>query len=181
MPVYIGLLRAVNVAGANPVSMDALRTVLSRMGFEGVQSLLQSGNVVFRSSARDEGKLERRLELRVARDLGLRTDFFLRTAEEWDSVISENPFPREAEDDPGHLIVTALKDPPPKAAWTALDGAIHGREYVRGVGRHAYIVYPDGVGRSRLTAALIEKHLGTRGTNRNWNTVRKLGILASSS
>jgi len=42
---------------------------------------------------------------------------------------------------------------------------------VRGEGRQAYIVYPDSVGRSRLTAALIEKKLGTRATGRNWNTV----------
>jgi uncharacterized protein (DUF1697 family) len=44
----------------------------------------------------------------------------------------------------------------------------------------AYIVYPDGIGRSRLTNQLIEKMLGTRGTGRNWNTVLKLDALADS-
>jgi uncharacterized protein (DUF1697 family) len=38
-------------------------------------------------------------------------------------------------------------------------------------------VYPEGVGSSRLTTALIEKKLGTRGTARNWNTVLKLGAM----
>jgi uncharacterized protein (DUF1697 family) len=38
----------------------------------------------------------------------------------------------------------------------------------------------DGIGRSRLTSALIEKKLGTRGTGRNWNTVLKLAALADS-
>jgi len=56
----------------------------------------------------------------------------------------------------------------------ALRAAITGREVVRAAGRHLYIVYPDGMGRSRLTHALIEKLLGTRATGRNWNTVRKL-------
>jgi uncharacterized protein (DUF1697 family) len=37
------------------------------------------------------------------------------------------------------------------------------------------------VGRSRLTNALIEKNLATRGTGRNWNTVLKLGALAGAS
>jgi uncharacterized protein (DUF1697 family) len=46
-------------------------------------------------------------------------------------------------------------------------------------GRLAYIVYPDGVGRSRFTHTLIERTLGVRGTARNWNTVRKLGDLAA--
>ena len=56
--------------------------------------------------------------------------------------------------------------------------AIVGAEIVRAEGRHLYAVYPDGVGRSRLTTQLIEKHLGTRGTGRNWNTVLKLMELA---
>jgi uncharacterized protein (DUF1697 family) len=51
---------------------------------------------------------------------------------------------------------------------------------VRATSRHAYIVYPDGIGRSRVTNALIEKTLGTRGTGRNWNTVLKLGAVAGT-
>jgi uncharacterized protein (DUF1697 family) len=181
MPVYVGLLRGVNLGGSTQVRMEDLRALLSRVGFEGVQSLLQSGNVVFRSDERDSDRLEKWLEERAAKDLQLRTDFFLRTADEWSSIISGNPFAREAEADPSHLVVTLLKVAPPKDAWGRLDAAIQGRERVRGGGRHAYIVYPDGIGRSRLTAALIEKNLGTRGTSRNWNTVTKLALVASDS
>jgi uncharacterized protein (DUF1697 family) len=47
------------------------------------------------------------------------------------------------------------------------------------VGKQLYIVYPDGIGRSRLTVALIEKKLGTRGTGRNWNTALKLAAAAA--
>jgi uncharacterized protein (DUF1697 family) len=71
-----------------------------------------------------------------------------------------------------------LKEAPSREDVIALQTAIKGREVVRAEGRHAYIVYPDGVGRSRLTNALIERKLGTRGTGRNWNTVLKLGALA---
>ena len=60
----------------------------------------------------------------------------------------------------------------------ALQQAIVGREVVQAGGHHAYVVYPDGIGRSRLTSALIEKALGTRTTGRNWNTVLKLDALA---
>ena len=57
----------------------------------------------------------------------------------------------------------------------ALRAAIVGREAIEAVGAHAYLVYPDGIGRSRLTTALIERTLGTRGTGRNWNTVVEAG------
>jgi uncharacterized protein (DUF1697 family) len=60
----------------------------------------------------------------------------------------------------------------------AVQASIAGSEIVRGDGRHLYIVYPDGSGRSRLTNALLEKKLGIRGTARNWNTVLKLAAFA---
>jgi uncharacterized protein (DUF1697 family) len=44
----------------------------------------------------------------------------------------------------------------------------------------AYLVYPDGVGASKLTAAKIENALGSSGSARNWNTVLKLRALANS-
>ncbi len=62
-----------------------------------------------------------------------------------------------------------------------LQAAIQGPEVVRVAGRQTYIVYRNGIGRSRLTNALIEKKLDTRVTGRNWNTVLKLGPLAEAS
>lgn len=94
--------------------------------------------------------------------------------------MARNPFPEEAERDPGHLVVMILKGAPAAHEVKALQDAIRGRELVRADGRAAYVVYPDGIGRSRLTTALLEKKLGTRGTGRNWNTVLKLAALTRS-
>lgn len=71
-----------------------------------------------------------------------------------------------------------LKDEPKRDAQRELQRAIVGRETTRLVGRQLYTHYPDGVGRSKFTTAVIEKHLGTRGTARNWNTVLKLDAAA---
>src|ERR671932_482330 len=101
--------------------------------------------------------------------LGLDADFFVRAAAEWEDVVAGNPFRDEAERDPGRLHVTVLKDAPSAAAVRALQGAIVGSEVARVTGRHAYIIYPDGAGRSRLTNTVIERALGTRATARNWN------------
>ena len=176
---YIALLRAVNVGGKNGVAMAALRRFFGDLGFADAQTLLQSGNVVFRGTTRSTSRLERLLEREAAARLGLETLFFVRSAAEWAAVIRDNPLPREAARDPGHFLVMPLKHAPGAAALRALRATITGREAVRAVGRQLYLVYPDGVGRSRLTIALIEKHLGTRGTGRNWNTVRKLAAMAA--
>jgi uncharacterized protein (DUF1697 family) len=180
MTIHVALLRAINLPEHNKVGMTDLRELLTEIGFKDARSLLQSGNLVFGSDARVGSQLESVLKDAAKRRLGLDTDFFVRTAKKWKAIIAGNPFPDEAQNDPGHLIVMFLKNAPNREGVAALEEAITGREVVRAKGRHAYIIYPDGIGRSRLTNALIEKKLGTRGTGRNWNTVLKLGTLAET-
>lgn len=170
----VALLRAVNLAGKNAVAMADLRALLAGLGLGDPRSLLQSGNLVFSSTGRTPTQLERLLEGECARRLGLSTELFVRTAAEWQALVAANPFALEAQRDPGHLLAMTLREAPSPAALEALRAAIQGRERACLAGRTAYLVYPDGVGRSRLTTALIEKKLGTRGTARNWNTVLKL-------
>src|SRR6185295_17596688 len=142
MTIYIGLLRAVNLAGRNRVGMSDLRDLLTALDMQEARSLLQSGNVVFRSASRSTAQLERTLEKETRERLGVETDYFVRTADEWSELISDNPFPREAKNDPGHLVAMCLKAAPDRTSVAALQKAIAGREIVRAVGRHAYIVYP---------------------------------------
>jgi uncharacterized protein (DUF1697 family) len=179
--IHIALLRAVNLGAHNKVGMAELRALLAKLGMEDPRSLLQSGNLVFGGGSRGGAPLELLLEAEARKRLGLDTDFFVRTDEEWREVIAGNPFPAEARSDPGHLVVVFLKAAPDSKSVAALQASIKGREVVRARGRHAYITYPDGIGRSKVTAALIEKKLGTRGTARNWNTVLKLGALAGAA
>jgi uncharacterized protein (DUF1697 family) len=174
MTSYVALLRAVNVAGHTTVAMADLRACLTDLGLAEVRSLLQSGNLVFRAEETATAELERRLETETAARLHLRTEFFVRSAAEWNAIVAANPFKEEAERDPGHLVAVTLKDAPGAERFRDLQRSIVGREVVRAGGRHAYITYPDGQGRSRLTLALIERTLGTHGTARNWNTVLKL-------
>lgn len=173
----VALLRAVNVGGFARVKMERLRDVFARLGFEEVRTVLQSGNVVFQAPRIPTRQLEDRLQGAVAEQLHLRTDFFVRTRREWTAVLANNPFREEAAKDPSRLTVTFLKTAPPPVAWRALRSAVDGPERVAGHGREAYIVYPNGLGRSRLTAVRIERALGTTATTRNWNTASRLAAV----
>jgi uncharacterized protein (DUF1697 family) len=175
---YVALLRGINVGGHKQVSMAGLRDLLTKLGFASPQTILQSGNVVFQSQRRDSVQLERLLEQEVKKKLDLQADFIVRTAEECKAIVAGNPFRKEAQRDPGHLLVLFFKDAPETKSVDALRATITGPERVHEKGREAYIVYPDGVGRSRLTHTLIERKLGVRGTGRNWNTVLKLSACA---
>jgi uncharacterized protein (DUF1697 family) len=176
MTVHIALLRAVNLAGSSSVAMSDLRSVMAGLGFE-AKTLLQSGNLVFDAGAQKAAALERLIETELAEKLSLKTEIFVRSRKEWRALIAANPFPKEAQADPGHLVLIALRDKAKPADVKALQAAIKGRETVAAAGRVLYAVYPDGIGRSKLTMAAIEKALGTRGTGRNWNTVLKIAAL----
>jgi uncharacterized protein (DUF1697 family) len=180
MTHVIALLRAVNVGGNGKVPMAELTKVLTKRGYTGVKTLLNSGNVVFACAEKSDAKLETALEAAVAEAVGVTTDFYVRTAAEWDAIIAKNPYPAEAVNDPGHLLVMTFKAAPSAANVKALQAAIVGRETIHAIGKQLYIVYPDGVGTSKLTNAIIDRHLGAKGTARNWNTVLKLAAAAAA-
>ena len=180
MAVCVALLRGINVGGRNLITMSGLRDLLGTLGFTNVRSLLQSGNLVFQSDRRASSKIEQLLEVETKKSLGTSVDYHVRTADEWKAVVANNPFPEEAERDPAHLVALFLKVAPKPKNIETLQAAIRGPEIVRADGKQVYIVYPMGIGTSKLTNTLIDKTLGLRGTARNWNTVVKLAALVQA-
>ena len=176
MSICIALLRGVNIVGRKMVPMSELRAMAEAARLANARTLLQSGNLVF-ESAKSVSALEKLLEGKIEERLGLTTDVHVRTAYEWHAVVAANPFAKEAKNDPSHLLVHVMRAAPMREQLASLRRAIAGRERIEIDDRHAYIVYPDGVGGSKLTTALLDRHLGTRGTARNWNTVLKLAAM----
>jgi uncharacterized protein (DUF1697 family) len=177
MAHFIALLRGINVGGRGMIPMAELRAMIEGLGFGNVRTLLQSGNVVFEGTGKPAA-LERTLEDATEGRFGHRVDYLLRTPAEWRAAMDANPFLAQAKSDPAHLVVMFLKTKPEPAAMKKLQDAIKGREQVRAGARHLYITYPDGIGTSKSSGAVIERALATRGTARNWNTVLKLAALA---
>ncbi len=179
MALHVALLRGINVGGRNLVAMAKLREMFEALGFCAVRTLLQSGNVVFDGGKKSAAALEGLLEVETKKRLSVAPTYAVRTADEWHQTITDNPFAKEATSDPSHLVVMFMKDAPPAAKVKSLAAAIKGPEYLRAVGRELYIVYPAGIGTSKLTNAVIERTLGLSGTARNWNTVLKLDAMIS--
>ena len=174
MAVIISMLRGVNVGGHNKIKMDALRALYASLGLRDAQTCVQSGNVIFRTEGRDLVLLPKRIENGIERSFGFRPNVMVRTPSDLRDVIRRNPFATRRGVDPSKLLVTFLAtDPGPEARENFLRIKADPEE-LRIDGRELYIYFPNGMGRSKLSAALMEKTLQTPGTGRNWNTVRKL-------
>jgi uncharacterized protein (DUF1697 family) len=92
MPVVISLLRGVNLAGHRKVKMDDLRALYESLGFEAVTTYINSGNVLFKTGARDLARLARRIEEAIDTACGFHSDVILRTPADLRDVIAANPF-----------------------------------------------------------------------------------------
>lgn len=167
MAVYIALLRAVNVGGTGKLAMSDLRAACEAAGFEGVETYIQSGNVVFRTEL-DATKAGATLSAIVADLLGKATYIVLCTADEIRDVIERNPFPDAA---PNRIAVHFLKEAPGGDLLDAAKGRAD--EEIEPGKREVYVHYPSGMGKSRLRFPAMD-----RGTARNLNTVRKLVEMA---
>ena len=178
MTVHIALMRGIHAGGRDRISAFNLRAFLSAPDCGDTRALLQSGNLVFGSQGRTPGELEYLIEMQADRRIGMASGFMVRTADEWAAVVARNPF---AAQPPcaGRLVVMLLKDAPERAAVQALhEAAGAGPDTIQVDGRQVYLVYPRGIGQSRLTCSLIESTLATRGAARSWGTVLRLAALA---
>ncbi len=162
MPVYIALLRAVNVTGT-PLPMAELKSICESLGFTDVKTYIQSGNVLFRSDAKEQAVADL-LDAALGKKFGKRPGVMVRTTKELEEIAGKAPFP---EAKPNFLLVHFLPEAAPK---NALDGMVapDGEEAVV-AGREIYVHYPIGSGKSKLKLPALKP-----GTSRNLNTVRKL-------
>jgi uncharacterized protein (DUF1697 family) len=174
MPVLISLLRGVNLGGHRKVNMGDLRALYESLGFEDVQTYINSGNVIFRTSARDPVRLRKRIEVAIEKACGFRSDVILRTPSDLRDVLARNPFAARPGIEGSRLGIHFLAAEPGAALREQALAINTGPEELHIHPRELFIYYTNGMARPNLSLALVEKTLGTLGTSRNWNTVRKL-------
>lgn len=176
MSAWIGLFRGINVGGNNLLPMKELRDILEKMGCTGVQTYIQSGNIVFSKSAINERKLTEQISETILQRKGFKPKVFLLRADALAEAVRSNPF-REAEADPKSVHLFFLADKPKSKVHQAIDDIKSDSERFLLTDLALYLYAPDGIGRSKL-AAKAEKVLGVDVTARNWRTATKLLELA---
>ena len=172
MTTYVALLRAVNV-GARTVPMAELRRAFVDMGYDDVQTYIQSGNVVFGASG-SATSVAARVRRGLEAELGPGIGVVLHTPAQLGAVVRRNPL---ASHEPGTLHVTFLGSTPAAAKVRALDPDGFAPDVYRISGRHVYLHCPNGYGRSKLTNAFFERKLGVMATTRNLRTVTTLATM----
>ncbi|MGA2104252.1 DUF1697 domain-containing protein [Methanoregula sp.] len=176
MVQFITLLRGINVGGHNKVRMDDLVTLFESLGFTHVRTYLQSGNIVFNSSVKEISTLSAIIERGIFQQFDFRVTVIIRTSEEFNNIILENPFVKEGYDS-DTLHVTFLSDRQKIISENKISGEDTQDKYVV-KGREIFLFCPRGYGRTKFTTTFFERKQGVTATTRNWNTIQALSGMA---
>jgi uncharacterized protein (DUF1697 family) len=174
MPVYIALLRGINIGPNKRIKMDALRKSFETLGFEQVKTYIQSGNVVFKARKSSPPVLGKKIEAQIVTDFGFSVSVLVRTGDELAQTIAANPFLKQRGIDIEKLHVTFLSGAPEAPAIKKLAGYTIAPDQSCCVGSTVYLYLPNGFSPSSLFRVPWEKALVVSTTTRNWRTVNAL-------
>lgn len=179
MPVYVCMLRGVNVGGHGKIKMDALRALCGRLDLEGAQTYVQSGNIVFRAKETNETKLAAKVQKAIEREFGFAPPVMLRTTAEMRGVVKANPFGKRDDVEPGKLLVDFLRETPNAELQAKIAALKPSPEELYLIGRELFVYFPAGQGHSKF-APVLDRVLKDAVTGRNWNSVTKLLEMAEA-
>jgi uncharacterized protein (DUF1697 family) len=177
---HVALLRGINVGGKNKLPMRDLAAIFAAAGCTGVETYIQSGNVVFSAPPHVGAGLPAEISGKIKKRFGLAVPVVVRTCEELSAVLAQNPFLKKgAAEDALHVMF--LAELPAPAAVAALDPQRSPGDAFVVRGREIYLHLPNGVAASKLTNAYFDTKLGTVATARNWRTVATLCRMAGGT
>ncbi|WP_265520851.1 DUF1697 domain-containing protein [Oerskovia flava] len=178
MTTSVVLLLGVNVGGRRVVRSQTLRQVATDAGFTDPRTHLASGNLVAGTGDASPAEVSARIRSGLLDALGLDVHAVTLSATRIAGIVTANPYPEAARDDPAHLLVLVGTEEIDAEGVARLVAEHPGRERATVVDGVLYVTYPDGIGRSRLTSAVLARAASTALTARNWTTITRLAEMA---
>lgn len=174
MTKYLALLRGINVSGHNMIKMDALKKMLENMGFQNVETYIQSGNVFLESEEENTASIGFKIKQEIAKVFGYDVPVIMVSKTDLELCFKNNLFLKEKECDSKKLYVAFISKEITPSSINELKISNFKPDEAAIDTTRIYIKYAIGAGKTNLDQKYIEKKLNVVATIRNWNTVTKL-------
>jgi len=175
MNIFVILLRGVMPTGKNKVPMAELRAALTKVGLKGVQTYIQSGNVIALSDL-SQLELEQLVRQVIQKNFGGDIAVFARTAAHFLDILKKNPF---TDADTKRLYFTLLADKPVDTLLKTFIITDFSSEKIQVVDTTIYTLYATKYSDSKFNNTYFERKLRVAATTRNFNTMTKLAALSA--
>ena len=170
MKTYIALLKGINVGGHKKVPMAELRDLLAKSGFQNVQTYIQSGNVIFKSSEETKN-LEDKIQNAISSHFGFEVSIIVKTNAELQLIFDSCPF-ENAKKEKSYFIM--LNKIPERNLIEEVDKISYDDEEIVIINNCLYFYCSKGFGQTKFNMSTYERKLNLVGTSRNYNTMVKL-------
>lgn len=174
MKKYIALLRGINVGGHKKIKMVDLKAMMEKSGFKGVQTYIQSGNIVFKSEAEKLQNLEMRIKNSIENTFGFDVPVVVKTRTEMVKILKDNPFTKKEDLEANKIYYVLLQSEPEHDAIVNIDPEKYPNETFLIHTNCVYLNCKNGAGKAKLTTNVIERKLKVSATTRNHKTILKL-------
>ena len=178
MELRLALLRGINVGGRR-LKMADLRALCAALGWEEVDTFIQSGNLLFRAAGA-AAALEEALEARIRSAFAMEVPVIVRSRAQVDLCLAANPLVREAREAPNRLMLLFAKRKLAAGAAAAVEARGQAGERAVAAGGCLWLWFPQGSGRSKLTPSLLDRLVGSPATTRNHRTMTKLAAMLAA-
>ncbi len=174
MTTHLVLLRGINVSGHNMIKMDLLKKALESIGFENVETYVQSGNVFVDTAEESAAKVGFQIKQEIFKTFGHDVPVIVLAAADLEACFANNPFLKEKELDTKKIYVAFVSKELRSDSINDLKSSQFKPDEAIIDGSRIFIKYAVGAGKTRLDQKYIEKKLNLTATIRNWNTVTQL-------
>lgn len=172
--VHLCLLRGINVSGHNMIKMEVLKTTLEAIGFQNVQTYIQSGNVFVDTEEENPAAVGFKIKQEIFKTLGHEVPVVVIGKSDLEACLKNNPFLKEQETDIKKLYVAFVSTSLRSDSINNLKISQFKPDEASIDDNRIYIKYAVGAGKTRFDQKYIEKKLNVTATIRNWNTVTQL-------
>jgi uncharacterized protein (DUF1697 family) len=171
---HLCLLRGINVSGHNMIKMEVLKSTLEAIGFQNVQTYIQSGNVFVDTDEESPAKVGFQIKQEIFKAFGHEVPIVVIGKADLEACLKNNPFLKEKEVDTKKLYVAFVSTTLRSDSINDLKISQFKPDEASIDGSRIFIKYAVGAGKTRFDQKYIEKKLSVTATIRNWNTVTQL-------
>lgn len=174
MKKFIVLLRGINVSGQKKIIMADLRKMLENLKFQEVETYIQSGNAVLKTTEHDNEKIAEKVRNGIIDAFGFDVPALVKTYKELKSIFNQNPFTEQTDIENKRVYFALLKEAPQPKLIEEFRKEKFANEEFFVTQNCVYLNYVNGAGKAKLTNNLIERKLKVSATSRNYRTMVKL-------
>lgn len=171
---YIALLRGINVGGNNKVPMSDLKKCFESLGYQSVQTYINSGNVIFSTDKSRQHILKHEIEACLESSFGFNIQVVLIGARQYESILHAAPVWWGKDKSWKHNILFLLDSIKPSEAVEAIGELKPGIEKIKVVEGAIFQSLEFNQFGKTTTGKLASKPIYKQMTIRNFNTAQKL-------